>query len=1067
MTESLRQRICLLLILLLGTGMGMAAFAQSTVEGGIGGVVTDQSKAVVPNAKVTAVNLGTNQQTTATSDAAGRFRIAGLQPGAYSVTVSASGFADTKLARVVVEVGLVTSLEVPLNVSGREEVVEVRSEAPVINTTSHDFTTNINETSINELPINGRRWSEFAKLTPGAAMDGNYGLISFRGISGLLNNSTIDGGDNNQAFFSEERGRTRLNYAISQAAIQEFQVNTSNFSSEYGRAAGAVVNAVTKSGTNDIHGSGFYYNRDERLGARNPFSFASALVDGVVTTVPLKPEDRRHQFGGTIGGPIKKDKLFFFFSYDQQKRNFPAVAGPAPTYYNPITVPAAPVTCDSTAADYQQCLNGNTLLARGVTQAQTDAALTYLRSLTGVVPRKGDQLMFLPKLDWRINNNHTASIVYNRSRWKSPAGVQTQATVNRGTTSFGDDFVDLDTLTARLSSALMASVSNELRYQWSQDFEHQNPQAPAADEPLTGPNGMPPAVTVGYRDGGPTNGMPNFLPRAAYPKERRNQIADNLSISYGRHLIKLGADINHVNDLMDNLYNGGGNFSYDYLSDFITDYAAAGAKWCTATIGGVPNSPAPCYYSFTQAFGPSAFKLNTNDLGFYLNDEFRVNRRITLNLGMRYEYQMLPSPQIPNPALWASSHFKADKDNWGPRLGFAADLTGNGKTVLRGGFGLYYGRTINATLYNAITNTGMPTGQQSFVYYKYSTGAPTYPDTLASTPTGAASRPNAVILDPQLQNPRIRQADLVLEREIAPNTVVSASYLMSRGDLLAIPVDTNINPPTTTTTFTVSGGPYDGKSFTEPKYTGTRPTSAFGAIVQVKSAARANYDAMVLQFNRRMRQGLQAQASYTWAHSLDDNQNTVPNPTSNSPVDPMNIRGEYGNSNFDTRHRFIGSLIYAPRFENEVLKKVVNGFSISPIVTIASGRNWTPTVSGTVSGGMTGSGAGGGLLGVGGDSRLPCAVRNSMHYPSFQVIDLRLKREFKIRERYGFEVLAEAFNLFNRVNPTRLNSVTLYTLNSTTNVLTYRGDGTWGIPTEASSTLYRERQVQLAIRFNF
>ena len=163
-------------------------------------------------------------------------------------------------------------------------------------------------------------------LTPGAVPDGNFGLISFRGISGLLNNSTVDGGDNNQGFFSEERGRTRSAYSISQAAIREFQVNTSNYAAEYGRSAGGVINAVTKSGTNEFHGSAFIYDRNNKWGARNPNTFIQQLVNGVSTRVALKPEDARYQFGGTIGGPIVKEKLFFFFSYDEQRRNFPGVA---------------------------------------------------------------------------------------------------------------------------------------------------------------------------------------------------------------------------------------------------------------------------------------------------------------------------------------------------------------------------------------------------------------------------------------------------------------------------------------------------------------------------------------------------------------------------------------------------------------------------------------------------------------------------------------------------------------------------------------------------------------------
>ena len=227
------------------------------------------------------------------------FKVANLQPGTYTVTVNGGGFAAFTAEKVVVEVGRETSLDVPLGVQGSTNTVQVTAEAPVINTTQQDFSSNVNQTTINESPINGRRWSNFAILTPGAVPDGTFGLISFRGISGLLNNNTVDGGDNNQAFFAEERGRTRIRYVISQAAVREFQVNTSSYSAEYGRSAGGVTNAVTKSGTNEFHGRASSTIATTRGARAIPLAFNSVLVaPGVFDTVGIKPEDVRYQFGG-------------------------------------------------------------------------------------------------------------------------------------------------------------------------------------------------------------------------------------------------------------------------------------------------------------------------------------------------------------------------------------------------------------------------------------------------------------------------------------------------------------------------------------------------------------------------------------------------------------------------------------------------------------------------------------------------------------------------------------------------------------------------------------------------
>ncbi|MEP7147860.1 MAG: carboxypeptidase-like regulatory domain-containing protein, partial [Acidobacteriota bacterium] len=314
MTKHLSIKILSLLALSLVLGLGQV-FAQSTTTGGIGGTVTDPQGSVVPSATVTVTNIATNSAVTVTSTDNGGYRVTNLQPGVYRVEVTVAGFAPAKAENIIVEVGRSTPLDIPLTLGTAVAEVNVTAEAPVVNTNDNANASNFDQTQINELPINGRRWSNFALLSPTAVPDGTFGLISFRGISGLLNNNTIDGGDNNQAFFSEERGRTRINYSISQAAIREFQVNTSNYSAEYGRSAGGVTNAVTKSGTNKFHGEAFYYNRNNRNGARNPLQFVGD-INGVQQ--PVKPVDLREQFGGNIGGPIVKNRLFFFFNYDQQ-----------------------------------------------------------------------------------------------------------------------------------------------------------------------------------------------------------------------------------------------------------------------------------------------------------------------------------------------------------------------------------------------------------------------------------------------------------------------------------------------------------------------------------------------------------------------------------------------------------------------------------------------------------------------------------------------------------------------------------------------------------------------------
>ncbi|HYE13564.1 MAG TPA: TonB-dependent receptor [Pyrinomonadaceae bacterium] len=1061
-----------LAMLLFCVALGAAgARAQSTTDGAIGGTVRDPNGAVVTNATVTARNEETNRETTATTDDEGRFRIPQLQPGNYTVTVSASGFSNYQQQKVVVEVGRVNSLDVALTVGTAAETVEVTSEAPVVETTRQDFSTNINQTSINELPINGRRWSNFAILTPGSSPDGNFGLISFRGISGLLNNSTVDGGDNNQAFFSEERGRTRISYSISQSAIREFQVNTSNYSAEYGRAAGGVINAVTKSGTNEFHGDAFYYQRNNSWGARNPRAFITSFSPATgVSIAGYKPEDVRHQFGGTVGGPIVPDKLFFFFSYDQQKRNFPGLA-------------------IFESASYLNTVNRSALTSRGLTNTQIDNALNFINSLTGEVPRKGDQTLFLPKIDWQVNSSNNFSFTYNRLRWDSPAGIQTQATNTRGRASFGDDFVDIDWFTLRLQSAVTPTFLNEARFQYGRDNEYQNSQEPLAGEPLTADGGTrSPRIRL---DNGVEFGKPEFLERRAFPDEKRFQFADNVTLSRGNHTIKLGLDINHVKDVIDNLRFEAGEYRYNNINDFIIDYTnAITAGGLPGTVNCVANTSrfrGRCYTSnFLQGFGPTRSEFSTNDYNFYIQDDVRVTPKLTLNLGLRYEYQTSPDPQIPNPALPQTSQLADDKDNFGPRLGFAYDIKGDGRTVWRAGYGVYFGRTPNAQISNALTNTGVATAQTQASISPTSSSAPVFPNIL---PSAAGVAPAVQFFANDFENPEIHQADLILEHQIAKNTAVSISYLVSIGKKLPIYIDTNICPPGSGRSATVGGvncaatipatvslpvfdGPFAGQTVTVPFFGGptgnARPNPAFAALTEIRSVVRSDYHAMVLQANRRYTDGLQFQTSYTLASAKDTGQTSAAFPQTNTPANPFDFLGEAGTSSLDVRHKFVASVVWSPDFFGDqgdgdgLGRAIFNGFTIAPVFQAYSGRPRTGFVSGFFANPAGTQNAGGGLSGSGGSSRFPLLPRNSFRERPIYNFDLRVSRRFHIREEMAFEVLGEVFNVFNRTQGTSYNN-TLYTIRNNR----FEVNPSFGEVTEASGTLFRERQVQLAVRFQF
>ena len=1120
--------VCALALLCLAFGGGQA-FAQSTVTGGIRGTVTDPQKAVIPNVTVTVTRTATNQAQTVNADSNGVFVVNNLQPGTYSVSISQSGFAAYTAEGIIVEVGQVTTVSPELGLTGQTAQVTVTAEAPVINTDSQDFSTNVNQTQINELPINGRRASNFVLLTPATVPDGSFGLVSFRGISGLLNNSTVDGGDNNQAFFSEERGRTRINYSISQSAVREFQVNGANYSAEYGRAAGGVINTVTKSGTNEFRGEVFYYNRNNRNGARNPLAFQSVLVNGVAQRFAAKPIDLRQQFGGALGGPIIKDRLFFFFSYDQQKRNFPGLS----TYSNATFLNGFDAAGNNRA----------TLIGRGLTNAQIDSTLGFINSLTGETPRRGDQTLYLPKIDWQINNNNLFNVTYNRLRWKSPAGIQTQAVNNLGRRSFGDDFVKVDSLNLRLQSTLTTNILNEARFQYGRDFEYQNSQQPLPGEPITANTSFGPrAPNVNLGGNGLAFGTPTFLERPSYPDERRIQFADTLTVNRGRHTFKFGLDINRVSDDTQNLRFEAGSFAYNNsVTDFIIDYlysqrAIAATTLCATQITNTAGRTIPTGYAvnatgqairtagycyngnFSQGVGVRGIKFNTFDYNFFAQDNFRITPRLTINLGLRYEYEKLPSATLANNTLYkdrlipntnltfaqATSQLPSDKNNFGPRVGFAYDLTGDGKTSLRGGYGIYYGRIVNSTIYNALINTGNPGGQaqidtpvtitvlaanatnSSQTVTVQNPNAAVFPNVPSATINANATTPLGAIqyFRPDFQAPLINQYDLIVERQLTKNTAVSVSYVGSLGRSLPTFIDRNFRTDNVQTrSFRIVGGPLDGQTFQGPLY--SRDTTNYGsqAITEITSSVNSEYNALVVQANRRFTSGLQFQASYTFAKATDTGQSSTTFTANNTPVNVFDASYDAGPSRFDVRHKFVVSAIYAPIIykgsTNSIYNYLLNGYQIAPVYTVYSGQPYNGTVGGI----------GNGLNGTNGDNRLFILPRNSFRLPRISNFDLRLSKRFRFTERYNLEFLAEGFNIFNRTNTFAVNTQ-LYsgttanvtnaaglgacsqgtTASNLTPVLCYNttnGIANFGATTTADSTNYRERQIQFAVRFQF
>jgi hypothetical protein len=1090
---------------LLLTGM---VYAQGVgASGDIRGTVTDPSGAVVTNANVTATDIAKGIKHTVTTDNSGQFHLTGLQPAAYSLSVSKAGFQSEVAKNVVVNVGQTSTVNFPMKVSQVSESVEVTAEPPVVETERGAQANVVSEQTIRDLPINRRDYLTFTLLAPAVSdstrLSGDQDFrvkqtpqsgLSFYGSNGRGNSVTVDGGEVN-----DDAGGVRLN--MSQDAVQEFQINRSNYGADLGGASGATINIVTKSGGNDVHGSLFGYFRNDALDAANPFSISQALAPGT-TFNPAAPDVQgthvkdsltREQFGGAIGFPIKKDKTFLYSSFegllgDAQNAvplltNTSIFRPEADANNNQAAILSGLATLPGNPP--VPCLTGQPALPAATCAAILTNVLTVnpaasplnayivnqFENYGGLFPYTNRLYLASTRLDHQFSDRNQVALRYSFGHdLEQNPDVTSLTGFSRGSAVKAFDH----TLLGSWFHQFNPRTLNEARVQWNYSNFDVNPNTPGQ---------------VGLDIPGFGNlGTQIFLP--SFTIMRRYEFADNMSLVRGKHTIKFGGyELYRGNHSESHTFFPGrfvfGNLPGGILSPCLQVPAACGLTASAATLNSIQSVSLGLPQFYQQGFGNPIYNYPRPFTAAFVQDQWQMAPNFTLNVGVRYELDS------------QYGALATDKNNFAPRLSFAWDPFKDHKTVIRAGYGIFYS-PIYGQIADVVQTLGLVNGvrpiAQTFVPL---TGAPGNPaltsaaifQTLfaqgkvqCTTPAAGNAAcitpadltqfginithtgpvpPLSVLFSgqPNYQNPYSQQAEIGIEREISKGWAVSLSGIYVHTIGLPVAIDTNAlaSAPVTPAQIGLSGLPgtlVPLHNWAGPQCAGAGILTCFANPLllqgdQYSSKGSALYEGAILEVKKRFSTHFSVLANYTLSKAFDT---TTDFNSDFGPVDNTNLAGERGLSTFDQRHKVVIATILDTGNNHG---RLLNGFQLAPIFRYNSGHPFDLLAGADLNGDRHST-----------NDRPIGAARNTGLGPDFMDFDMRLTRRFKMGERANLQLLAEGFNLANRTNFASVNNIVGPTVIG--NTFNVKGSSALSPSTPLGFTsAFPMRQLQLGIRIGF